>query len=110
MPSQQVWSIGRAANQQEENGGHDLERECSSTSLVRLSGPSQHNYLYLSGQYCQTGWRHQGGYSERTEQSQERLQESERNLEITTVQHQTKAKAVPELRIVDPSLRINSGE
>ena len=44
--------------------------------------------LYLSGQHRQTEWRHQGGYSEQTEQSQERLQESERSLEIITVQHQ----------------------
>ena len=29
--------------------------------------------LRLSGQCCQTGWRHQRGHSEQTEQSQERL-------------------------------------
>ena len=49
--------------------------------------------FYLSGQCCETGWRHQGGYSERTEQSQERLQESERSLEIITVQHQDEVRA-----------------
>ena len=41
----------------------------------------------------QTGWRHQEGYSEQTEQSQERLQESERSLEIITVQHQDEVRA-----------------
>ena len=48
--------------------------------------------LYLSWQRCQTGWRHQGGYSEQTEQSQERLQESERSLEIITDRVKTKLK------------------
>ena len=33
-PSQQVWSTGRTANQQEKNGDHDLERECSRPSLA----------------------------------------------------------------------------
>ena len=66
--SQQVWSTGRTANQQEKNGGHDLVRECSSTSLACWPGPSQNRDLYLSGQCCQTGLRYQWGHSEQTEE------------------------------------------
>ena len=33
-PYQQVWSTDRTANQQEQNGCHDLERECSRASFA----------------------------------------------------------------------------
>ena len=52
----QVWSLGRTANQQEENRGHDLERECSAPFwLDDQALPSTETFTYLGSVVRQVG-------------------------------------------------------